>query len=92
MSDPKELEDKLKHVRAGMEKACAGIQDARHALQSARPHLRDLLAEEAYPINPDVRAATITSLWHAIDVVKKDLHELDELRLELLRDLSRLSG
>ena len=92
MSDPKDLQDKLKHIRIGIEEARARIEDAGKILQNARPYLRDLLVGEALPTNPDARATMITSVWQAIDSVEKDLQKLDELRLALLRDLSRLSG
>jgi hypothetical protein len=92
MSDPKDLQDKLKHLRIGIEEARARIEDASNVLQNARPYLRDLLGGEALLTNPDARAATITSVWQAIDSIERDLQKLNELRLELLRDLTRLSG
>jgi hypothetical protein len=92
MSDPKVLEDKLNHIRIRIEEARARIQDACNVLKHARPHLRDLLVGEELPTSPDVRATMITSVWKAIDSVETDLQKLDELRLEFLRDLSRLSG
>jgi hypothetical protein len=92
MSDPKELEDKLKHIRAGIEDARAGIEAAGDALQKTRQHLRDLLVGEALPTNSDVRAEMITSVQEAVDVVEKAFRELNQLQLRLLRDLSRLGG
>jgi len=88
MSDPKELEAKLQHIRAGIEKARAGIEEAGSALQNIRPNLRDLIVGEV----PDARAAMITSAWQALDMIEKDLQKLDELRVALLQDLSRQSG
>jgi multidrug resistance efflux pump len=89
MSDPKELEDKLEQIRAGIEKARADIEDAGNALQKARPYLRDLLAGERPDTNPDAR---IRSVWKALDRVEKDLQRLNRLRLKLFQELSRLSG
>jgi len=87
MSDVEDLQYKLKHLCSGMEKARATIEEAGNFLQNARQYLMDLLdGQELH------EPATITSVWQAIERLEKDLQKVDELRLELLRDLSRLSG
>jgi len=92
MSDPKDLEDKLKHIRAGIADARVGIEAACSALQKARQYLRALSAGETLPTNPDARAEMITSMQKAIDAVEKDFRKFGELQVKLLQDLSRLSG
>jgi hypothetical protein len=91
MSDPKELEDKLKHVRAAIEDARAGIEAAGHALQKARHHLRGLVGGAALPTSSNA-SKVITSVQQSIDVVEKEFRKLNEIQIKLLQDLSRLGG
>jgi hypothetical protein len=87
--NPKELEDKLKHVRACIDDARVGTETAGNALEKARQYLRDLLAGEALPNDSDARAEMITSAQQAFDVFETDIRQLLQLKLRISQELSR---